>query len=344
MHDLKACYRQGLSARIGALEAARKALRAKAPEAAATIRRLAHALRGSGGTYGFPEISAAARFVEEVPDGLLDQEVDRLLSTLRPIAAVEGGKAGILVVEDDPDISRAVQMRLAGPNREIFPAGSIAAAEQILEEHEVALVVLDLGLPDRDGRSLLIRLRERPGLAALPIIVMSGKDRRTTPRECFALGADAYFEKPVDLNTLAAAVATRLQRTAEASCEARQDSMTGLPNRAAFREACERARALAQRNREPLSLGILDLDRFKSVNDMHGHAVGDEVLRRAAGVLGRALRKGDLLARWGGEEFVVLLPATPRKGAVLCLERALDVMRRERYEGKNGVTFTVTFS
>jgi diguanylate cyclase (GGDEF)-like protein len=344
MQDLKACYRQGLTARIGALETARRALREKAPDAMATIRRLAHALHGSGGTYGFPEVSEAARLVEMAPESTLDEEVERLLQVLRPIAATDTSKVGILVVEDDPDMARVLEMRLAAPNREVLVAGSATEAESILDEHEVALIILDLVLPDRDGRNVLIRLRERPGTAALPVIVLSGKGRGAPQTECFALGADAYFEKPVDLNTLAAAVATRLQRTGEVSREARQDPLTGLPNRAAFREACERARALALRKREPLSLGILDLDRFKSVNDKHGHAKGDEVLRRAATVIARSLRSSDLLARWGGEEFVVLLPNANQRGAVQCLERALQALRRERFLGADGVEFGVTYS
>jgi diguanylate cyclase (GGDEF)-like protein len=344
MQDLKACYRQGLIARIGALESARRALREKAPDAVATIRRLAHALRGSGGTYGFPEVSEAARLVELASEMMLEEEVGRLLKILRPIAASDSGKLGVLVVEDDPDMARVLQMRLAAANREVFLAGSATEAERILEEQEVALIILDLVLPDRDGRNLLIRLRERPGTAALPVIVLSGKGRGAPQTECFALGADAYFEKPVDLNTLAAAVATRLQRTAEATRESRQDALTGLPNRAAFREACERARAMAQRKREPLSLGILDLDRFKSVNDQHGHATGDEVLRRAATVIARSLRTSDLLARWGGEEFVALLPNADQRGAVQCLERALQALRQERFQGADGSEFGVTFS
>src|SRR5258708_2831951 len=195
MNDLKACYRQGLAARIGALEAARRGLRDQIADADATLRRLAPAL----------------------------------LRVLRPIAAREGGQVGILVVEDDADMARALQMRLAAPNRVVFLAASIAAAERILADNDIALIVLDLILPDCDGRHLLIRLRERPGLAPLPVIVLRGKGRGSPQTECFALGADAYFEKPVDLNTVTAAVTTRLQRTAEANREARQDSLTGLP-------------------------------------------------------------------------------------------------------------------
>src|SRR5262249_32222737 len=119
MQDLKACYRQGLTARIGALESARRALREKAPDAVATIRRLAQALRGSGGTYGCPEVSEAARLVELVEEPKLEEEVEHLLKVLRPIAAADSGKVGVLVVEDDPDMARVLQMRLAAPNREV---------------------------------------------------------------------------------------------------------------------------------------------------------------------------------------------------------------------------------
>jgi diguanylate cyclase (GGDEF)-like protein len=343
MHDLKACYRQSLAARIGALEAARRSLREHGADAAGTVRRLAHSLRGSAGTYGFPEISLAAERVEEASEETIDAEVESLLGVLRPIATTDGGQVGILIVEDDVEMARALQMRLAAPNRVVFVAGSIAAAERILADNDIALIVLDLVLPDCDGRNLLIRLRERPGLASLPVIVLTGKG--SLPQtECFALGADAYFEKPVDLNTVTAAVATRLQRTAEANREARQDPLTGLPNRAAFREACARALALARRNREPLSLAILDLDRFKSVNDTHGHAIGDEVLRGVAAVLTQAFRGSDMAARWGGEEFVVLLPNTGQKGAILSLERALDALRQQSFTGKDGAPFSVTFS
>jgi diguanylate cyclase (GGDEF)-like protein len=344
MQDLKACYRQGLAARIGALETAHRGLHDHAADAAATLRRLAHAIRGSAGTYGFPEISEAAARVEDASAEAMDGEVENLLQVLRPIASTEGGQVGILVVEDDAEMARALQMRLAAPNRVVFVAGSIAAAERILADNDIALIVLDLVLPDCDGRNLLIRLRERPGLASLPVIVLTGKGGGSPQTECFALGADAYFEKPVDLNTVTAAVATRLQRSAEANREARQDPLTGLPNRAAFREACERARALARRTEEPLSLAILDIDRFKSVNDAHGHAVGDDVLRRVAAVLTEALRGSDLVARWGGEEFVALLPNTDQKGAVQSLQRALEAMRELRFTGKDGAPFSVTFS
>src|SRR5262249_38486511 len=104
MHDLKACYRHSLAAPIGALECARRRLREHAADAGGTVRRLARSLRGSAGTYGFPEICAAAERVEEAPEDAIDIEVENLLGVLRPIATTDGGQVGILIVEDDVEM------------------------------------------------------------------------------------------------------------------------------------------------------------------------------------------------------------------------------------------------
>src|SRR5213079_3333933 len=104
------------------------------------------------------------------------------------------------------------------------------------------------------------------------------------------------------------------------------------------------ARAVARSpgGEEPLSIVLLDLDSFKSINDRHGHAMGDEVLRRTARVLERALRRSDVVARWGGEEFVALLYADAGR-AVDVMERALGALRAESFETADGSRIRVTF-
>jgi diguanylate cyclase (GGDEF)-like protein len=122
-----------------------------------------------------------------------------------------------------------------------------------------------------------------------------------------------------------------------------EDPLTGLPNRAAFVAAFARIRALCERADEPLCVALLDIDHFKAINDQHGHAAGDEVLQRLAAVVPGLLRGSDVLARWGGEEFAVLLPRTPALGAAHALEKALGGFRAETFAGK-GQIFRVTFS
>jgi diguanylate cyclase (GGDEF)-like protein len=344
MHDLRAWYQQGLATRITTLETAAMLWRERPQEALDAVRRIAHALKGSGGTYGFPEISQAAQALEEAPAEAVDSHLSHLLEVLRR-AAGDGAAppARLLVVAHDPDLLPLLHTTLAAPGREIVVAGSTAAAEQILKESAVALVLLELTPAAQDGRQLLLRLRDRPATAMLPVLVLAAP---SGPRqaECFALGADAYLQKPVDPQTLRAAVSARLRHSAEIAREARQDPLTGLGNRAAFLEACDRAWAHAQRCRQPLTLAVFDLDRFKVVNDTQGHATGDEVLRRTAVLVARSLRGADLLARWGGEEFVVLFPNTNLAGAASPLERALQAVRDECFPAAGGGHFHVTFS
>ncbi|MFN2383834.1 MAG: response regulator [Gemmatimonadota bacterium] len=344
MEELKSWYREQLAARVDALEAAATALREGSSEARGTIRRIAHSLRGSGGTYGFPRITESAASVEESSEPDLLARLDGLLTTLRDVAARgEPDKMGILLIDDDPEIAFLLKWHLASKNREIFVATTAEEAEQVLAREKIALVVLDLVLPDTDGRNLLIRLRERPATAGLPVIVLTVKGGSLAKSECFALGADEFFEKPFEPEAFATAVGAKLQRAAEIAQDARRDPLTELPNRAAFHEAFQRAAALSGRQQSPLAIGFLDLDYFKRVNDAHGHAMGDEVLRRAAMVINRSLRQSDLLARWGGEEFVVLFPNTDTEGALRALENARRRFREEQFT-VDGQPFTLTFS
>jgi diguanylate cyclase (GGDEF)-like protein len=100
----------------------------------------------------------------------------------------------------------------------------------------------------------------------------------------------------------------------------------------------------ARRTKRPLAVGIIDLDRFKSINDTHGHASGDEVLARVARVLGETLRRTDIVGRWGGEELVAVMPDTDLASARLALERCLVATRALAFRGKADQPFDVTFS
>ncbi|UCH62875.1 MAG: response regulator [Fidelibacterota bacterium] len=344
MDEMQHLFLEALKAHIDALEASSKALQTQDPDALNSIRRIAHTLKGSGGTVGFPEISAAAAELEEAEDEQIPPRLESFLTLLHQVTIDDEHRFGILIIEDDPLASRILQVRLAANNREIFAAETGAQAEEILQNEEIDLILLDLILPDTDGRNLLTKLRARPDMAGLPVIVVSIKGSRAAKTECFALGADEYFEKPIDTEILATAVAAKLKRSGEIARESRTDPLTGLANRAAFAEAFQRAQSLATRSRDRLSLAILDLDRFKSINDTYGHMMGDEVLRRIRPVTDEALRKTDFVARWGGEEFVVLFPKADTRGAARGLEKALEAFRREKFQVEGRTVSQVTFS
>ncbi len=345
MEDLKKWYRAGLATRIEALKAARRELDGS-QEPIESVRRIAHTLRGTGATYGFPEITETAAALEDSTPADFPLALEKLLETIQEICAVSEmeDKAGILLIDDDPYITDLLKTVLESSNREILVAATAKEAEAVLEEKRVSLIMLDLILPDTDGRNFLVRLKEKPATANVPVIVLSAKLGAQPKTECFALGADAYYEKPFEVETICAAVSAWLYRTEGNLRESRRDHLTGLPNRAAFREAYARNISLSSRRGEPVSAAILDLDRFKYINDTFGHAAGDEVLRRASAVLTGALRKSDLLARWGGEEFVALFPNTALEGAGMAVRKALEALASQKFQAPGGRTFHVTFS
>ncbi len=350
------------------------AVLALSPAATDAARRTAHKIRGTAPMLGFTDLGVAASVFEEcLASGTQDRtsvyasflealnracEQDdrqsaggdsgnRLTNGPSPANEAESGRiARVLLVEDDPVAARLYQTNLETRSRSITVATTAAQAESLLTSDSWDLLLTDLVLPDGDGRNLIVRAREDLRTSNLPIIAMTATHRgnQFVRSECYALGVDTFFEKPIDLATLAAAVSSKIKRAENVLREARRDSLTGLPNRAAFREEFGRAAGLASRRKSPLSVAFLDVDFFKKVNDTHGHGKGDEVLKGVARVLRDTLRKSDLVARYGGEEFVALLPDTNVADAGQAVEKALVALRTESFAARDGARFSVTFS
>ncbi len=350
MEEGRSLLRAGITTTIDALEIARISLEERGPEdptpeIVASIRRIARSIRNGRSSLEEPAIASAARALEEAAVPEIHTRLSVLLDRLRqPSGRESRDGAVLLVISSDAAQVETVEKGLTASHREFRSAASAEEAEEILEKEAVSLVLLDLFLPDTDGRNLLVRLRERPATAALPVVVLAEKSGPQPKTECFALGADAYFERPLDVEVLSGAVSRLLQTSAERSRESRQDPLTRLPNRAAFREAFHRVSSLSTRIGDSLTIAIIDLDHFKMVNDTFGHPTGDEVLKRFARVMAGSLRRSDILARWGGEEFVALLPNTTEKGAVQAIEKALEAVMSEELLATDGRTFHVSFS
>ena len=342
---MKATFLDGLAAFGIAMFAAKRSFATRPAESATTIRRLAKVMLSVDEILETPELASACQSILDSEEAELPMLVTALAGTIRNLCAtLPAERAIVLIVDDEPVISHILSVRLKTPTREILVASNAAQALEIIQHRVISIVILDLGLPDLDGRDVLAEIRLSGMGASLPTLVLSAHEDPRVKTECFALGADEYFEKPVDIDLLTTAVSAKLQRVAEIGRRLRHDPLTGALNRLSFTEMFVRNSAFMARTKGDLSIAILDLDRFKSVNDTYGHAMGDEVLQRVTSVLESALRTSDIFGRWGGEEFVVLFPGTDCAGAVKALEGVALALKEVTFHPEEKQAFKVTFS
>jgi diguanylate cyclase (GGDEF)-like protein len=186
-------------------------------------------------------------------------------------------------------------------------------------------------MPDMDGVELINNIRKASFPHYIYVILLTARSTKTDVVTGLEAGADDYLVKPFDLDELRARVniANRiidLERRLRESLDrvqkmATHDSLTDLYNRRALYDIAENELARARRENKPVSLVMMDIDHFKNVNDEYGHNIGDQALRRVAHIIVEKIRTYDTAARWGGEEFLLVLPGTDMKEASQIAER-----------------------
>ena len=240
-------------------------------------------------------------------------------------------KAKVLVLEDSPlDLDKITEtLRRDGSN--VYSAANCAGALERALGEEFDLVIVSLTLLNEDGLRLCSQLRSHERTRQVPILLMIDEGDLQRVAKGLELGANDYVIKPIDRNELQARVRTqvrrkryqdRLRANYEQSLSlALTDSLTGVFNRRYVSAHLPRLLDRAADSNKPVSILMFDIDHFKRVNDTFGHDVGDEVLREVAIRSARNLRNFDLVARLGGEEFVVIMPDTDGESALMVAER-----------------------
>jgi two-component system cell cycle response regulator len=259
----------------------------------------------------------------------------------------------VLVVQAE-QAERAVQRALfTEAGMSVVEACSGAEALDFLATDRPDLVVLGRTLPDMDGLDLLPRLKSGE-LDFVPVLVASHRGETAERVRGLQLGADDYIPRPCDPAEFLAR-AKALLRTKQAHDRIRKlqitleqmvvsDPLTGLHNRRYLMDRMTQEMQRSDRHGEPLALAMIDLDAFKPINDQFGHVLGDKVLRAVGSAISKSVRVSDIAARYGGDEFAVILPQTPAEGAMRVCERLLRNISEVILQDETGKTFRITAS
>lgn len=251
----------------------------------------------------------------------------------------------ILAVDDAPNILKAVQYILTEAGYSVLTARDGDEALTLIKKECPVLVISDIMMPKLDGYDLCARLRSKPSTSLIPFIFLSAKETVDDRIKGIQTGADGYLTKPFHRDELLALVETVLTRHRIYIEQTMKDELTALPNRAYLFKTLNNELARARRYLRSLSIVMLDLDNFKSINDTYGHLFGDKVLIKIAGILREGIRRQDIVGRYGGEEFLIILPETTGEEAVVFMERSRRTVAEIPYKGDSGSSpFSVTIS
>ncbi len=230
----------------------------------------------------------------------------------------------ILIIDDSPDIHQLLKVRLKNLDVALAHALSGAEGKVKAEETQPDLILLDVHMPEASGFDVCRDLKASSTTQNIPVIFLTGAADVDQKVLGFELGAVDYIQKPFDSAELNARVraALRTKRFQDMLAQrAMIDGLTGLWNRTHFEMRLQEEVAATQRYDRPLSLIMLDVDHFKSLNDNHGHPFGDEVLQAVGEALAETARTSDWACRYGGEEFSLILRETNLEGAIILAER-----------------------
>lgn len=282
----------------------------------------------------------------------LSEEVTVRGAALPPRETAPEGKKKILIVEDEATIAKMMKKIFSPDEYAIKIAYNSVNALNEAEKEMPDIILLDLLLPDMNGLDLLKVFKGMD--ADIPVIIITAMNDLNTKIAGIESGADEYLIKPVNNEELIVRVKSLVKRAEmqdrlkagrrDAMKKAITDHLTGLYNREYLDEYMRKEMGKVNRYQIPLTVVMMDIDYFKKINDTYGHLAGDMVLRHLAQILEHEVRSADIPFRYGGEEFVILLPGADEEMAFKAAERLRLAVKEDIFKTDGGNEINITIS
>jgi diguanylate cyclase (GGDEF)-like protein len=249
----------------------------------------------------------------------------------------------VLVVEDSKTAAMVIRRSLSEAGMESLAISRPQEVLTSLAKFQPDLVLMDMFLPGCTGVEVTRIIRQHPEFLSTPVVYLSAATNVALQVDALRLGGDHFLTKPFNPVILNAVVKSKIERYRALRRTMFHDSLTGLLNHLTCKQRLDSMLQTAAQEGTPLCVAMVDIDHFKKVNDTYGHPMGDQVIRSMAWLLKQRVRKTDAVGRYGGEEFMVILPGTQAEHAFQLLEAIREDFSRIRHVATEQ-TFSATFS
>ena len=249
----------------------------------------------------------------------------------------------VLVVDDSPVTGHWVKSTLQPIGIDVHVLADVTHILHALHDVNPDLILLDVRMPACSGLEVAQIIRQHDSFTGIPIVYLSGETNRTVHYEAIRMGGDDFLVKPVHEDELIAVITSKIERARALRRLMVQDALTGLLNHTRIKQHLSQAVLLAKRDNTPISFAMLDIDHFKKVNDQYGHPVGDRVIKSLAKMIRQRVRKSDVVGRYGGEEFAVVLHGATLDDAHRIMNRIRQDFSHVYHSYEDGI-FSSSFS
>lgn len=286
-----------------------------------------HAVRAGGAAY----------FTKPVDVSALVDKLDSMTSGVAP------EPYRVLIVEDSAVLSAFYAFTLQQAGMVVQVVNEPLKLLEPLKDFMPELILMDMYMPEVNGMELARVIRQDAAFVSVPIVFLSGEKDLDKQFEAINLGVDDFLTKPIQPQHLILSAKSRIERYRILRSFMVRDSLTGLLNHTKTKEQLDIEFTRAMRHNRPLAFVMVDLDHFKSVNDTYGHPTGDRVIKSLSRLLRQRLRQSDVVGRFGGEEFAVILTETDAATAVKLMDEIREAFALIRQQSDDR-EFSITFS